>query len=535
MSTCSAVNGEQTSLPASGLPENQRGQFAPHHEPQAKRPTRQEWGDIWFGKLAQFHQVSDPQHWQFTDQHVIAYLRSRLKAGVPAWKRLKIVEGLICYRNTRRKSAEPKLEPIRSKLIELAAAEKAKNEGGPTIEEAVGRIDPSEPDVIQAMRRTLRVQGMKYNTEKAYIKWVRRFMREYELDQLSDFENIHNTEVQAFLSDMAVDGNYAPSTQDQAFYSLLFLFQHVLKRELGEVNSIRASRLKPVPTVMSRPEVASVLAQLTGVYLLIAELLYGCGMRISECLRLRVMDFDFDQMQIRIHNSKGSKSRLVPLPEHLVKRLRSLIEWRRGLHEQDVATGEASVWLPHRLARKYPRAAGEFKWQFLFCSMKFSRDPRTGQRHRHHLHRDTFAGRLKQAVIDSKITKHITSHTFRHSFATHLLQDGADIRTVQELLGHSDVKTTMIYTHALNRDDVRVVSPLDVLARSQHATESESPASAVDSGPGKSEVTSAVTEEARNHSSPQRRTGAASRSVLDVILSCFGLCRIPRGGANWTA
>jgi integron integrase len=202
---------------------------------------------------------------------------------------------------------------------------------------------------------------------------------------------------------------------------------------------------------------------MTGVYALMAELLYGCGLRISECLRLRVMDFDFDQLQIRVCNSKGNKSRYVPLPECLVPKLKSLIRWRAGLHEQDLASGEASVWLPDALGKKYPNAHRELRWQFLFASHKFSRDPVTGKRHRHHIHRDTFASRLKSAIDHVGILKPATSHTFRHSFATHLLIDGTDIRTVQELLGHADIRTTMIYTHVLNRPDVKVTSPLDVL------------------------------------------------------------------------
>src|SRR5690606_32749939 len=176
------------------------------------------------------------------------------------------------------------------------------------------------------------------------------------------------------------------STQEQAFYSLLFLFEHVLKRDLGTINAIRSSKAKRIPTVMSQAEVSRVLDQLSGIYLLIAQLLYGCGMRISECLRLRVKDIRFDLMQIEIHDSKGNKSRLVPLPEQLVEPLQRLVKSREVLHEKDLDSGEASVWLPHALSRKYPAAHRAFKWQFLFASAKFSRDPRSGRRHRHHLH-----------------------------------------------------------------------------------------------------------------------------------------------------
>ena len=277
--------------------------------------------------------------------------------------------------------------------------------------------------------------------------------------------------MESHLTDLAVDGNVAPSTQNQAFCALLFLFEHVLKRDFGQINASRSTKSPRIPTVMSKSEVIRVLSFLTGIYLLMGQLLYGCGMRISECLRLRVKDIDFDQMLIEIHNSKGDNSRFVPLPRQLVEPLRRLVAARQALHERDLANGEASVWLPHALDRKYPSAHKEFKWQFLFASAKFSRDPKTGKRHRHHLHTDTFPVHLKRAVQQANLNKHVTSHTFRHSFATHLLQDGTDIRTIQELLGHSDIATTMIYTHVLARPDVRVVSPLDRLSTDARSVE----------------------------------------------------------------
>jgi hypothetical protein len=215
---------------------------------------------------------------------------------------------------------------------------------------------------------------------------------------------------------------------------------------------------------MSKSEVVNVLSFLTGTYLVVGQLLYGCGMRISECLRLRVKDIDFDRMLIEIHNAKGDKSRFAPLPKQLVEPLRRMVENRKALHERDLANGEASVWLPYALDRKYPSAHKEFKWQFLFAGAKLSRDPKTGKRHRHHMHSDTFPVHLREAVAKAKLNKHVSSHTFRHSFATHLLQDDTDIRTIQELLGHSDISTTMIYTHVLARPDIHIISPLDRLA-----------------------------------------------------------------------
>ncbi|MCG8652776.1 MAG: integron integrase [Pirellulales bacterium] len=349
-------------------------------------------------------------------------------------------------------------------MIEIITIERARNEGIRTIDGVVGKIDPREPDVIQQFRQAVRRTGLALNTERSYVGKIRAFMRDRGLKCLADFDNIAAPDVEAHLSDLAVDGNVALSTQNAAFHALLKLFQLVLKREMGEINAIRASKEKPIPTVLSQPEVKRVLEGLHGVHRTIAKLLYGCGLRISEALRMRIKDIDFENRWIQIRRSKGGKSRLVPLPEELVDDLRRWVRSREVLHERDLEEGTASVWLPHALAAKYPSAQREFRWQFLFASDRFSRDPRTRTLHRHHLHSDTFPRHLRQAVEAAGITKHVTSHTFRHCFATHLLQSGTDIRSIQELLGHSDVQTTMIYTHVLCRDEARVTSPLDQLA-----------------------------------------------------------------------
>lgn len=427
-----------------------------------------DWANIWFEKLARFHRVYQPQHWQFEEHHVIEFLRARLKAGVPAWKRLRIVEGLIGYRNRVRQSQTPRLEWIRAELQKIALREQHRDDDEP-IEEVVGRIDPNDPDIIRQMQRTMRLERRKPNTEKAYLKWVRRFMRERCLKDANGFREVGAADVEAFLTDLAVDGGVAQSTQDQALHGLLYLFKQVLERDVGTINAIRSRKPKLIPTVMSKAEVLSIFSHLSGIYLLIAQLLYGCGMRISECLRLRIKDIRFDLMQIEIHDSKGSKSRVVPLPGQLVEPLRRLLRSREVLHEKDLESGEASVWLPYALGRKYPGAHRELKWQYLFASAKFSRDRKTGRRHRHHLHWSTFPAHLKLAVNAAGVRTHVTSHTFRHSFATHLLIDGTDIRTIQELLGHSDIATTMIYTHVLIRKDITVVSPLDQLMPTQAA------------------------------------------------------------------
>ena len=280
---------------------------------------------------------------------------------------------------------------------------------------------------------------------------------------LDQCDSIDNRDVESFLTDLVVDGHVAPSTQDQAFYAIKFFFENVLDREMGWVDALRSTKPQLRPTVLGKNEVQDVLGQLDGVWKTVASLLYGCGVRISEALRLRIKDLDFENELIMIHNSKGKKTRQVPMPKSLMTELRALIERRQRLHERDLQTGMASVWLPHAIERKFPNASKDFRWQYLFASHKFSKDPKTGRRHRHHRHRDSFGAALRNAVGRTEILKYVTAHTFRHSFATHLLQAGVDIRTLQELLGHADVSTTMIYTHVLYDPQRPVLSPLDLI------------------------------------------------------------------------
>ena len=429
---------------------------------QTKIANEEKYAHIWFKSLARFHKVKEPDTWEYSGAQVIAFLRFKLSEGIPTWRRLKIVDGLIWHRDNVRKKTTPILEPIQRKLLRTLADERtdAMTESD---EVDIGYINPKEPDVIQELRRKARYQKLAFNTEKAYVQKVRAFMTDLGLKTLADFETVSSKDVEEHLTDLVVDGDVAPSTQNQAFYALLFLFEKVLNRDVGGINALRSKKSTPIPSVMSKREVVILMSFLSGIHLLMAKLLYGCGMRISECLRLRVKDIDFDRMLIEIHNSKGNKSRLVPLPNQLREPLQRLIASRKVLHEKDLDEGGPSVWLPHALDRKYPNAHREFKWQFLFASARFSRDPKTGKSHRHHIHPDTFPSQLKKAVVASGFTKRVTSHTFRHSFATHLLQDGTDIRSIQELLGHTDLETTMIYTHVLIKPDSPVVSPLDRL------------------------------------------------------------------------
>jgi integron integrase len=269
-------------------------------------------------------------------------------------------------------------------------------------------------------------------------------------------------EVEAFLTSLAVSGGVAPSTQNQALAALLFLYREVLGLDLPWMDSIvRAKANRRVPVVLTCPEVSALLDRIDGIAWLMAALLYGTGMRLLECCRLRVHDVDFGRREITVRDGKGGKDRRVPLPQRLRDPLTRQVARAGRTHAQDLEQGLGSVYLPHALARKYPNAAREFGWQYLFPATQVVRDRRTGIMRRHHIDESVVQRAVKRGVREAGIVKAATCHTLRHSFATHLLESGADIRTVQELLGHADVSTTQIYTHVLNRGASGVLSPLD--------------------------------------------------------------------------
>ena len=319
---------------------------------------------------------------------------------------------------------------------------------------------PQPPKLLDRLRHACRVRHYSIRTEDAYHDWCRRFILFHKVRHP---ETMAEPEVNAFLTHLAVDRHVAASTQNQAMAALLFLYEAVLRRPLNELNVIRAARPKRLPVVLTREEVRSVLGRLDGIHALFGRLLYGTGMRLLECLRLRVKDIDFTLNQITVRAGKGDKDRVTVLPAGIVPALRDQLVGARRLYESDLAEGFGRVELPTALARKYPNAATEWIWQYVFPSVKRSRDPRSGVERRHHLHEGAMSRAIKEAIRAAGITKHATAHTLRHSFATHLIGDGADIRTVQELLGHESVETTMIYTHVLNRGGRGVTSPLDKL------------------------------------------------------------------------
>jgi len=318
---------------------------------------------------------------------------------------------------------------------------------------------PPKRKLLDQVRDAIRLKHYSYKTEQTYVAWIRRYILFHNKRHPQE---MGTEEVEAFLTHLAVTENVAASTQNQALSALLFLYRYVLQQPLTEnVEAIRAKRSKHLPTVFTVAEVKAVLGAMTGTPQLMAELLYGTGMRLNEGLRLRVKDVDFGQQQIIVRDTKGNQDRVTVLPQRIIERLQAHLVLIKHQHQQDLNQGYGQVYLPYALERKYPNVDRDWIWQYVFPASTRSKDPRSGIVRRHHLDPSVIQKAIKVAVRQAGITKKASCHTLRHSFATHLLQNGYDIRTVQELLGHKDVKTTMIYTHVLNRGGQGVISPLD--------------------------------------------------------------------------
>ena len=318
---------------------------------------------------------------------------------------------------------------------------------------------PQQPRLLDRVRAALRARHCSRRTEKAYVHWIKRYIFFHGKRHPAE---MGAAEVTAFLTALAVRDRVAASTQNQALNALLFLYREILGVELPWLDGlVRAKRPQHLPTVLTREEVRTVLEQLDRAPRLMALLLYGAGLRLLECCRLRIKDVDFATNQITIRDGKGSKDRVTMLPSAVKIDLARHVERARALHQRDLAAGAGRVELPWALGRKYPNAGREWAWQWVFPATRLYVDPSTGQRRRHHLHESVVQRVVREAVLKAGLAKKATCHTFRHSFATHLLEDGHDIRTVQELLGHQDVSTTMIYTHVLNRGPAAVRSPAD--------------------------------------------------------------------------
>lgn len=318
----------------------------------------------------------------------------------------------------------------------------------------------SKSSLLSKIRTEIRRRNYSYRTEQAYTNWVVRYVKFHNFRHPAEMAE---DEVEKYLNYLAEERTVAGSTQNQALCALLFMYEYVLKQPLGKMKNFkRAETPKKLPVVLTAEEAQQVLGMMEGTYKLMAELLYGAGLRVSECLRLRYLDLDFSYNQIQVRSGKGKKDRITIMPQTSKKKLKRQLQKVKLLHEKDSAQGFSKTLLPKALSKKYPNAASKLKWQYLFPSPKKAKDPRSGLVHRHHLSNSSIQRKVKKAVNASGIKKHATCHTFRHSFATHLLENGYDIRTVQELLGHKNVKTTMVYTHVIKNKGSVVQSPIDI-------------------------------------------------------------------------
>lgn len=342
-----------------------------------------------------------------------------------------------------------------------------------TIKDAENRSVASEDGFIASVSRahpahfaklTSAIRNRHYSirTEQSYAAWLARYIG---FHHMADPETLSGAAVAAFLDHLVIRRGVSASTQHQALNALVFFYTHALEKPLDALGNIaRSKKPRRLPVVLTRDEVHCLLQAIDNpTQRLMANLLYGCGLRLMECIRLRIYDIDFGYQQIFIRNAKGNKDRLVPLPQRLTEPLREQISKVKAIQSKDIEKGFGEVYLPDALSRKYPNAARELGWQYLFPSVQLSEDPRSGKVRRHHIHENGLQKHIKKAARDARIIKRVNCHCLRHSFATHLLEAGYDIRTVQELLGHADVSTTMIYTHVLNRPGVSVLSPLDRL------------------------------------------------------------------------
>jgi integron integrase len=318
---------------------------------------------------------------------------------------------------------------------------------------------PPGKKILEQVSDAIRLKHYSFRTEQTYKEWIKRYILFHNKRHPGE---MGAPEIQSFLSHLATEKNVAASTQNQALSAILFLYRHVLLKPIDiPADLIRAEKSRTLPTVLTHPEAMAVIRAMKGVPQLMAKILYGSGLRLMECLRLRVKDIDFGNHQIIIRDGKGEDDRLTILPDSLIPELQLYLQTVRLIHQKDLKAGFGEVYLPYALARKYPQAAHEWIWQYLFPALSPSADPVSKKTMRHHADPSVLQKAVRQAAQLARIDKPVSPHTFRHSFATHLLQNGYDIRTVQELLGHKDVKTTMIYTHVLQRGGLAVKSPLD--------------------------------------------------------------------------
>ena len=463
-------------------------QNAIHRSGLAKQDKQ--WYPAWVKRYAEFSRVGQDVQLSLSRGSVIDFSRQLRDNGVVAWRRLQAVQSLSLYRDLILQEQQPELTDVIQKLTSVAGQEEAfGSEALPDQRRQIsliGQIDGSDPVIIQQTRRELRVQGKALETERAYIGWIERFLRYCNIADTEpaaigehaseaeraahqwqhvrrSLESVGEPQIRSFLTTLAADMNVAVSTQSQAKSALLFLFGKVIGRELGVIDAVNSGKAERLPVVLSRDEIAAVLPEFQGLRRLMFMLMYGAGLRHVECRRLRVKDVCFDDGHILVRSGKGEKDRITVLPDGCRSSLVEQVELVRRQHDRDLRDGLGSVYLPYALERKYSNAEREFCWQWLLPATRLSKDPRSGQHRRHHLAEDYFAKFFKKAVKRAGISKNAVPHSLRHSFATHLLESGSDIRTVQDLLGHKDVRTTQVYLHVMNKPGIAVKSPVDEL------------------------------------------------------------------------
>jgi len=425
--------------------------------------TNREWFPKWILRFSTYQNKSRDAELEISSDLVIQFLREVRDNEVPAWKRLQAARAIQCYRTEVLKRSEPSLDEICAKLHQLAAIEdvsKGMQSDSKHEKTVAENVDSSLSKQLQAMQAELRLRHYAKETEKAYLGWIKRLVA---FIGRSDLETYSEPDFKEFLTDLAVQGNVAVSTQNQALSAILFLFEKVYGRKLDFMDAVKSKRPETLPVVFSRDEISRLFQLMSGQNRLIFQLLYGAGLRHREALRLRVKDIEFDLGQIVVRDGKGSKDRVTVLPESSIAGIEDCKRQARLIHERDLAMGFGEVYLPYALSKKYPNACREFGWQYLLPSRQLSKDPRSGKMRRHHLGDSSFGYAFQNAVQIAKIEKLAKPHSLRHSFATHMLEDGADIRTVQSLLGHKDVATTQIYLHVMNRPGLAVKSPVDAL------------------------------------------------------------------------
>ncbi|MFN9602567.1 MAG: integron integrase [Planctomycetota bacterium] len=430
-------------------------------------PDDIKWMPRWLQEFARSHPEADGLI-RFSDPDVLRFLQQLRDHKVPAWQRLQAARTLEWYQTLVLRESVIDFSHYKLTLQELAEREKqAKSSAGPLQdgegmdgEGRPGLIDQEEPKPVQALRARMRMLHHPLSTENAYAGWITRLIAHLGDERL---EKYGENQLGEFLTELAVVREVTAGTQNQALCAILFYYQKVLGKDIHFINRVRAKESSHLPVVLSQDEVRALLPNFSGVFDVMAGLMYGAGLRHRECRTLRIKDIHFDTGHIVIRDGKGQKDRVTVLPKSVCDKLKDVIRQCKIVHDTDLQQGLGRVYLPFALSRKYPNADREFKWQYAFPSRQLSKDPRSGTIRRHHVHESSFAQAMRRALLLSRIEKPATPHTLRHSFATHMLENGADIRTVQEILGHKDVQTTMIYTHVMNRPGLVVESPLDRL------------------------------------------------------------------------